>query len=420
VSRARRASGLLVRAGSRRHTAARVRGSLRTLSIVALLYVIEGFPMGIYAKVLPVFLRRQQLSTTEIGLLSALGFAWALKVLWSPLVDRLGERRMWIVGPLLAMALCLALLGAGDPLALGVALWLAVAVYCLASATQDIAIDAYTIAITERGAEGPVNSVRTTAYRVGLIASGGGLLLLPRWIGWPGTFAVAAAASALMALVPLGCPRVEVPLAARRELWPALWRWLARPGVVPVALFVLLFRVGDRAMGPMVEPFWVDRGFSNEEIGLISNTLGVLATIAGALAGGAAVARWGIRRALWVLGALALASNLGYAAAAALPGAGRPPVYAASLIESFCSGLAGVAFVSYLMRITEKDHAAVQYALLTATYALSGSLVAAASGFWVARLGYAPYFALTAVMALPAFFFLPRACAWLEQAEPRR
>lgn len=376
--------------------------------------------MGVYAKVLPVFLRREGLSTTEIGLLTTLGFAWALKVFWSPLVDRLGERRLWIVGPLLAMALCLALLGAGDPRALGGALWLTIAAYCLASATQDIAIDAYTIAITERGAEGPVNSVRTTAYRVGLIASGGGLLLLPRWIGWSGTFAVAACASAVMALLPLTCPRVEVPLAARRELWPALWRWLARPGVVPVALFVLLYRVGDRAMGPMVEPFWVDRGFSNEEIGLISNTLGVLATIAGALAGGAAVARWGIRRALWVVGALALASNLGYAAAAALPAAGRVPVYAASLVESFCSGLAGVGFVSYLMRITEKEYAAVQYALLTAIYALSGSLVAAPSGWWVERLGYSVYFAATAALALPAFFFLPRACAWLEEPAPGR
>jgi PAT family beta-lactamase induction signal transducer AmpG len=387
---------------------------------VALLYVVEGFPMGVYADVLPVYLRRQGVSTTAIGLLSSLSIAWALKVFWSPLVDRFGERRRWIVYALLVMSLCLAVLATGDPLALGGALWVAIACYCLASATQDIAIDAYTIAIVERGAEGPVNSMRVIAYRVGLIASGGALLFLPRGIDWSGTFAVAGLASAGMALAVGACPRAPVPLAARRETFPALRRWLGRPGAVPVLLFILLYRVGDRAMGPMVKPFWVDRGFSNEEIGLVSNTFGVIATIAGAALGGWVVARLRIARSLWVLGLLALVSNLAYAGAAVLPGQQRLAVYAASLVESLCAGLASVAFLSFLMRITEKEHAAVQYALLTALYALSGSLVAAPSGWLVARLGYATYFALTALLALPAFLFLSRASAWVAEtaAEP--
>jgi MFS transporter, PAT family, beta-lactamase induction signal transducer AmpG len=210
-----------------------------------------------------------------------------------------------------------------------------------------------------------------------------------------------------------GCPRAPGPPAERRQTLPALRAWLGRPGAAPVLLFVLLYRVGDRAMGPMVKPFWVDRGFSDEEIGLVSNTFGVLATIAGAGIGGAVVARVGIARALLALGALALVSNLGYAGAALAGGTPRLPVYAASLVESLCSGLASVAFLSYLMRITEKEHAAVQYALLTAVYAASGSAVAAGSGWAVDRLGYATYFALTAALALPAFFFLPGACAWL-------
>jgi len=373
--------------------------------------------MGVYADVLPVFLRRHAVSTTAIGLLSSLGVAWALKVLWSPLVDRYGERRHWITGALLAMGACLAALGAGDPLALGPALWVVLAAFCLASATQDIAIDAYTIGIVSRGDEGPANSVRVIAYRVGLIASGGALLFLPRWIGWPGTFAVAACATVGMALAVQACPRAPVPPAEGRQTLPALRAWLGRPGAVPVLLFVLLYRVGDRAMGPMVKPFWVDRGFSDEEIGLVSNTFGVLATIAGAGLGGAVVARVGIARALLALGALALVSNFGYAGAALAGGTPRLPVYAASLVESLCSGLASVAFLSYLMRITEKEHAAVQYALLTAVYAASGSAVAAGSGWAVERLGYATYFALTAALALPAFFFLPGACAWLS-ADP--
>ena len=175
----------------------------------------------------------------------------------------------------------------------------------------------------------------------------------------------------------------------------------------------MLYRVGDRAMGPMVKPFWVDRGFSYEEIGFVSTALGAVAMIVGAVVGGGVVARIGIGRSLWALGALALASNLAYAAAAGMPECGRSGVYAASIVESFCGGLATAAFLSYLMRICQKEHAAVQYALLTAVYALAGALIAMPSGWLTERLDYAGYFALTAVFALPAFAFLPAARRWL-------
>ena len=105
------------------------------------------------------------------------------------------------------------------------------------------------------------------------------------------------------------------------------------------------------------------------------------------------------------------------ASAALAPESARAPVYAASLLESFCAGLASAAFLSFLMRICEKEHAAVQYALLTAIYALPGSFVAVASGWLTEQVGYAAYFTATAAIALPAFAFLPRASAWID-SEP--
>jgi PAT family beta-lactamase induction signal transducer AmpG len=386
----------------------------RKLWIIALVYVIEGFPMGVYGNVWPVFFRRNDVSLAEIGLLAGLSIAWSAKVLWSPLVDRFGERRRWIAGALLVMAACLMLFLGAPAERIGALLWIAMTLYCVASATQDIAIDAYTIGLVDRGEEGPANSVRVTAYRAGMIAAGGGLLFLPRWVGWNGTFAAAALASAAMAAVVFVCPRVEVPPESRRDTFRSLRRWLDRPGVIPVAGFILLYRVGDRALGPMIHPFWVDRGFSNEEIATVSTTLGALALVAGAIAGGIVVARVGIHRSLWVLGLLALASNLAYAGAAAVPEAGAAGVYAASVVESFCGGLATAAFMSFLMRVCEKEHAAVQYALLTALYALAGSAVAMPSGALTERLGYASYFAATAVFALPAFAFLPGVRSWIE------
>ena len=129
----------------------------------------------------------------------------------------------------------------------------------------------------------------------------------------------------------------------------------------------------------------------------------------GAVVAAACVTRLGIARSLWLLGALALASNLAYAGAAAFPALGWPAVYAASIVESFTAGMAGVGFMSYLMRICEKEHAAVQYALVTSVYAIAGTLVAVPSGWLTEQLGYAHYFGLTALFALPAFAFLGRA-----------
>jgi PAT family beta-lactamase induction signal transducer AmpG len=385
----------------------------RKLAIVALLYVIEGFPMGVYADVWPVALRRYGIDLTQIGLFTGLYMAWSVKFFWSPFVDRYGERRQWIAACLVVMAACLVGIAASDLHQLGIALWLLFGTYCVASATQDIAIDAYAIGITDRGEEGPVNSMKFMAYRVGLLISGSGLLFLPRWIDWSATFVVAAALSLAMACLVFTAPRVAVPVESRRGTLAPLLRWLNRPHVYSVLAFILFFRVCDRAMGAMVTTFWVDRGFADEEIGAIKGLVGVAAGLAGALVGGGAVARLGIGRSLWLMGVLAVASNLVYAAAAAFPESGRTGVYAASIIESFCSGLVGVAFLSYLMRICQKEHAAVQYALVTGLYALAGTLISMPSGWLTEQLGYARYFTLTVLYAVPAFVFLPRARTWI-------
>jgi len=368
--------------------------------------------MGVYQDVLPIFLRSSQVSLAAIGVLSALSIAWSLKVFWSPLVDRFGERRQWIAGAQVALGLALAAMAASGVTGSTIAtvLWLTVALYCIASATQDIAIDAYTIGIVDPGEEGWVNAIRVIAYRVGMIAAGSGLMLLPDRIGWQATFWAAGVISFAMAASVFVCPRVEVPAAARAETrgWSSLRHFTARADFLALAAFILLFRIGDRAMGPMVRPFWVDRGFSNDEIALL-HFLGPTATVLGALVGGLAVARLGIGRSLWLVGGLALASNLAYAGAALADDFIRPAVFSASVVESFCSGLAGVGFMSLLMRLCEKDHAAVQYASLTALYALGGSAVAVPSGFLAQALDYPAYFALTAAFALPAFLFLPAA-----------
>jgi PAT family beta-lactamase induction signal transducer AmpG len=385
----------------------------RTLGIVALYYFVEGLPYGVFHRVAPAYFREQGLSLEAIGAISGLSIAWSLKLFWSPLVDRFGEHRIWISGALVAMAGALFALGGTPPSPLGPALWIALSFFCVASATQDVAIDAYTIGLVPRGEEGPANGVRIAAYRVALVVGGGGLLLLPRWIGWPATLGVAAGLHLALAALIWLAPSAAVAPRERRPLAGALRAWLAQPGAAGVLGFVLLYRLGDIAMGPMLTPFWLDRGLTREELGLVSTTAGAAATVAGGGVGGLYVARRGIGQALLVLGVFALLSNLGYAAAATWPASGRAGIYAASLVESFCGGLAAAGFLAFLMRICDREHAAVQYAALSALYALPGTATGAVSGWAVRAIGYGGYFALTAALALPALALVGAARAWV-------
>ena len=119
-------------------------------------------------------------------------------------------------------------------------------------------------------------------HGTGLIAAGGGLLLLPNQVGWTATFGVAAALMVLMATGVFACPRVEVPPEARRDVRGAFRSWQDRGGVMLVLCFVLLYRLGDLGMAPMLRPFWVDQGLSHGEMALVSTTGGAFATMAGA------------------------------------------------------------------------------------------------------------------------------------------
>jgi len=185
--------------------------------------------------------------------------------------------------------------------------------------------------------------------------------------------------------------------------------------VIQVALFILLYKLGDLALGPMVGPFWGVRGLSDEEIGFIRTYLGMPAAIAGGLTGGFFIMRFGMFHGLWFLGLWQALSNLSYAWVAANPSTGHLGIYVASTVESFCGGLGTSAFLAFLMSICRKEFSATQYAVLSALFQITGTIVGSISGFAVSSMGYSQYFALTFLLSLPAFAFIPVARSWIPQ-----
>ncbi len=384
----------------------------RTLAWVALLYVAQGLPYGVTAKIWPVYFRSHGVSLTEIGLLGLLALPWSWKPLWAPLVDRFGARRAWIVPCLVLLAVLAASLPRHSASEIAPALIVTLLLFTFASATQDIAIDAWAVDVSSGGgALGRLNGVRAAAFRVAVIAAGGGALLIADRFGWAVAWQAVAILFVALGLATLLLP--EMPRAdsdgrqkrSTRELVRTFLAWLWRREMLPIVLFALLYKLGDQAMARMTEPLWVDRGRPLTEIALVSNTLGLGFTVVGALLGGWFVDRFGLFRGLLWLGIGQALSNLGYAAAALSPV--PQALWAASMFENFTQGLGTAALLAFLTACCRRENAATEYALLSSLFAFSREIAGALSGFGAERMGFAGFFAFTALLALPGLALLP-------------
>ena len=374
--------------------------------VVALLYFSEGLPFGLINNLLSVYFRVKRISLEEICLLSLLGFAWSLKILWAPLVDRFGRRYFWILPAQLLLACFSAVLAFLDPVSQKSLFWLALAGICLASATQDIAADAYTIDILEEKELGPANGIRSAAYRVALITAGGVLVMLSETIGWSLTLVAAGTIMAVLTLAVVSLPsfhqkrpELSVPLPLWEQYVDPIKRLFLKPKFWTAVIFILLFKVWEAMLVAMSNPFWIDRGFTPGEIGFVVGTLGTLASIVGAIGGGGLTARWGILKALWILGAVQATASLGYTFAS-LPLAPRYSIYFAALLESLAIGLATAAFLSFLMKLCDKKFSATHYAFLTILFGLGRSLAGVLGGYLASFLGYPIFFLVTFIIGL--------------------
>jgi len=354
---------------------------------------------------MPLYMRVHGVALTAIGSLSTVGLVWTLKVLWSPLIDSFGTYRRWIAG---AVSIMLAVLVAFAmiPESVGRAFWLLITVFVIASATQDIAIDAFAIRITPKEMLGPVNSIRVMAYRGALIIGGGGLAALAGRAGWHEAFGTGAAVFAGILFMTLWLPDDRGERAVKQNLLQDLAHWIKRPRAGVLLAIVFLYRLGELAIVTMIKPFWADRGYSLAEIGTVTTVIGVIVSVAGALVGGIIVARLGLWRALLWLGIAQTMSNLGYAVVASIE-AGRWAIYAAAVLENFGFGLGTAAFLSFLMALCDRERAATEYAMLTAIFGLTRALIGPVSGWIAQNLGYATFFWSTVFFGLPALLLLP-------------
>jgi PAT family beta-lactamase induction signal transducer AmpG len=394
--------------------------SRQKLGVIALLYFIQGAPAAILWEVLPVYFRINGVSLRAIGGLRLLELPYSLKVFWSPLVHRFGDRRHWILVCMFGIAAVLFALPFVNVAAVGVIVLVLILALTTLSATQDVAIDSYSVGLVDREEEGAANGVRASAYRVALVLIGGGSVFLAGVLAWNSLFVLAGIIFAALGVAALSIPRLSVPEEAREHWLAGFAGWAGTWKVIPLILFVLTYKLGEFAIGPMVKPFWVDYGKSiwpapddlMFQIGLFPTTFGIVLSVAGALMGGAFISRYGIFHGIWFLGALQAVSNLGYSLVEWLD-LGRFGLYGASMFESLSGGLGTAAFLAFLMNVCQKEHATVQYAFLSSIFSLTGRLIGGISGLGAEKYGFATYFAITFVLSVPAYLLLPWVKQWI-------
>jgi MFS family permease len=392
--------------------------SAASLVLLASLYCAQGLPSGLIAHSLPTLLRQAGVDLALIGLLKLLALPWLLKLLWAPWVDRmasprLGHHRGWILPLQLLVTLCLgalALLDAGKLFSQQFNLLLGLLLLInLAAATQDIATDGLTVRLLPERWRGLGNSLQVGGYKVGMLISGSGLLLLSDSLGWNLSLALLAGLLLLLSIpvwrfdersrLPFQASQAEQAMGPQL-LWQHYRGLLAQPGMLAWLAVVLTFKLGDALGSPMVKPMLVDLGWSNAELGqltLISSLVG----IAGALLGGLVYARLGVLKALLLFGTL---QALGIAAFAWLAGTTGEAVwvYAVALFEQAADGMSTVALFAAMMRMCRREHEGADFTLQASALLLLGGLVGAASGLLAQSFGYSPLFVMAGLLGFLA------------------
>ena len=395
-----------------------------------------GLPLLLVLGTLSFWLREAGIDRTTIGYLSWVGLAYGFKWVWAPLVDRmplpiltrlLGRRRSWLLLAQLAIVAGLCGMAYNDPrVNLQPMIWCALAV-AFGSATQDIALDAFRIESAETQRQAALAAAYQTGYRIAMIWAGAGVL----WIAaraevaqitnyqaqaWQTAYLVMAAsmgvgvATVLFSREPAA--RVLAPSKNAAD-------WLRGALVDPFADFIqryrwqaalllaliATYRISDVVMGIMANPFYVDMGYTKDEVAAVTKIYGVVMTLAGAFVGGVLSLRLGVMRVLMLGAVLSAASNLLFAWLGSRGHDVTALIFVISA-DNLSSGIASAAFIAYLSSLTNVAYSATQYAIFSSMMLLLPKFLAGYSGRYVDAFGYTHFFVATALLGLPVLLLV--------------
>ena len=408
--------------------------SSRRIGAVTLQSFSSGLPLGLVWIALPAFLTYRGVDIKTVGLFSLAQAPWSFKFLWSPLMDRygprfgsMGRRRSWIL-------VCQALLMVGI---LGLAAWSGADVgviaglaffIAFASASQDIVIDAYAVEVLERSEQGVAVGARNALARSAVLVAGALTITTGQRLGWSPVFTVLALLFVPLAGVVLWSPEPEAavlpPLSLRRAVFDPLIELFRRSGALPILGFLVLYKFGENLATALIRPFLIQKCYLPEDVGVGTATIGLIALIVGAFIGGVATDRIGLTRSLWLFGVIQAVGFLGYVmvdqltpgspcaggvvGAVVQPLSHRVVMLASIGVENLCQGMATGAFGVMLLRMTQKQFSATQYALFSSIFAVGRIVTGPIAGFTADAIGWTPFYLVATAASIPGLLLLQR------------
>lgn len=406
-----------------------------------------GLPLLLVLGTLGFWLREAGIDRSTIGYLSWVALFYAGKWLWAPLVDRvpilfltkrLGRRRSWL---LFAQALIIfGLIGMAttDPKQnLEPIVWFALLV-AFGSATQDIALDAFRIESAKAQYQAALAASYQTGYRLAMIWAGAGALWLAARAetttgvylaeAWQFAYLCMALSIGVGVVTTLLSPEPQSVLLPKAR---SAGQWLQQTLIQPFADFIgryrwqaflilgliAIYRISDVVMGIMANPFYVDMGYTKDEVAAITKVFGVIMTLLGAFLGGLLTMRFGVMRVLFLGGVLSAASNLLFAWLSTRGHDLNGLVWVISA-DNLSSGIASAAFIAYLSSLTNVQYSATQYALFSSMMLLLPKWFAGFSGVYVDTFGYEHFFIATSLIGIPVLILITLAIRFEKSNSP--
>lgn len=400
----------------------------RRIAAVTLLGFASGLPLALTSSSLQAWLSDAGLDIKTIGWFTIIGQPYTWKFLWAPLLDRfappfLGRRRGWILVCQIMLACAIAGLAGINPQTQLLTLVAMVLLITFFSATQDIAIDAYRVDVTTPAERGAASAVHVLGYRLAMIASGAGVLMLAdQYFNWQQTYLIMAALMGGVAMLTFLTPEPATPAHTPKTLEEAVilpfHDFFSRKGAAMMLAAVILYKLGDAFALSLSTKFLLDMGFTKTTIAEVTKVFGLIAMIVGGFLGAGMMVKLGLFRALIVLGILQGVSNIGFWLLA-YEGRNYSLLVWAVGFENLTSGMGTTANVAFMMSLCNKRFSASQYALLSALSSFGRVYVGPVAGYIVAAVGWADFFLFSIMISAPgvlAIFCLRKHIVAREQA----
>ena len=380
--------------------------------------ITSGIPLYLILSTLFIWLTRENIDISTIGLFALTQIPWSIKFLWAPIIDSfripllhrlLGQRKAWLFIIQINLILFIILLGYSNPtenLKLTALLALIISFF---SASQDVVIDAYRIEILNDDSQGAGAAMTQFGYRVGGLFAGAGSLYLTVIFSWEYVFlTISIIFFFLMVFIIFIIPSTNSHIASKKNLIEPFREFLFRNSISKVSLiflFIFFFKFGDVIAGVMANPFYVKIGFSNIEIANASKVFGVIMTILGVFIGGYFVKIFGILKSLLISGFFQVFSNLLYVLLNYM-GPELSYLFLTVAGENFSGGLGSAAFVAYLSSLCNRKYTGTQYALLSSIMGLARAILSSPSGYLVEYIGWSKFFIISTFLGLPSIIIL--------------